>query len=60
MAIITLNYDKGTISILVEKTDSIRRIQNDEIESRKAEHYMAGTVFANETVPLCMIRGERS
>lgn len=60
MAVITLDLDKNTVSILVEKTDLIRERENNELTSYSAMAAVSGKVFVNGEIPLCMIRGERS
>lgn len=60
MAVITLDLDKNTVAILVEKTDIIREEANNEITTYRAEDCQPCKVFVNGEIPLCMIRGERS
>ena len=60
MAVITLDLDKNTVAILVEKTDIIREEANNEITAYRAEECQSGKVFVNGEIPLCLIRGERS
>ena len=60
MAVITLDLDKNTVAILVEKTDIIREEANNEITTYRAEDCQPCKVFVNSEIPLCMIRGERS
>lgn len=60
MAVITLDLDKNTISILVEKTDLMRERENNIVTAYKADTALSGKVFVNGEIPLCMIRGERS
>lgn len=60
MAVITLDLDKNTISILVEKTDLMRERENNIVTAYKADTVLSGKVFVNGEIQLCMIRGERS
>ncbi|MBQ8570316.1 MAG: hypothetical protein IJ444_02260 [Kiritimatiellae bacterium] len=59
MAIITFNINDGSVSVLVEKTDLIRKENNGTICTQNAKHYGVGTVLVNEDMKLCMVRGER-
>lgn len=60
MAVITLDFDKNTVSILVEKTDLMRERENNIVTAYKADTCLSGKVFVNGEIPLCMILGERS
>lgn len=59
MAIITFDLDNGKVYILVEKTDIIREKDEGAIYSQSAKKHSVGTVFINEEIELCMIRGEK-
>lgn len=59
MAVITLNKDKDTVTVLIESSDLIRSIEKRENTVAFAGNWGAGHVFVNEEIPLCMIRGER-
>ena len=59
MAIITLNYDDDSVSVLLEKTDIIRIIDESSICSYSASRRNVGEMLINDNVKLCVIRGER-
>lgn len=60
MAVITLDLDKNTVAILVEKTDIIREKEKNATTSYCAKDVVSGKVFVNGEIELCLIRGERS
>lgn len=59
MAVITLNKDKDTVTVLIESSDFIRSIEKQENTVAIAGNWGAGHMFVNTEIPLCMIRGER-
>lgn len=59
MAIITFNNDSSEVSVLLEKTDIIRIIDEETICSYGASRRSVGEMLMNEEVRLCVIRGER-
>lgn len=59
MAVITLDAEKNTVTVLVEKTDLIHERRGNMLEVGGGNKYTIGKVFANGEVKLCMIRGER-
>lgn len=59
MAVITLDAEKNTVTILVEKTDLVHYVKENMIEIANGSKYTIGKTFANGEVKLCMIRGER-
>ena len=59
MAVITLDAEKNTVTILVEKTDLVHYVKENVIEVASGGKYTIGKTFANGEVNLCMIRGER-
>lgn len=59
MAIITFNNDSSEVSVLLEKTDIIRIIDEGSICSYGASRRSVGEMLMNEEVRLCVIRGER-
>ena len=59
MAVITLDAEKNTVTVLVEKTDLVHSIKNNMVEIASGNQYTIGKTFANGEVNLCMIRGER-
>lgn len=60
MAVITLDAEKNTVTILVEKSDLIHERKGNMLEVGCAHKHTIGKVFANGEVNICMIRGERS
>lgn len=59
MAVITLNAEKNTVTVLVEKTDLIHEIEGNTTIVGSGQKYTIGKLFANGEVDICMIRGER-
>lgn len=59
MAVITLDAEKNTVAVLVEKTDLIHEKEGNTVVVGSGSKYIIGKVFANGDVKLCMIRGER-
>ena len=59
MAVIVFDYDKNSVSVLVEKTDVIHDKKGNETVISSAKNISAGKVFVNGNINLCMIRGER-
>ena len=59
MAVITLDAEKNTVTILVEKTDLVHSVKNNMVEIASGNQYTIGKTFANGEISLCMIRGER-
>lgn len=59
MAVITLDAEKNTVTVLVEKSDLIHERKGNMLEVGGANKHTIGKVFANGEVKLCMIRGER-
>lgn len=60
MAVFTFDIEKNSISILLEKTDIVRYIENNIITTGEGEDYFTGKVFINGELPVCIIRGERN
>lgn len=59
MAVITLDAEKNTVTVLVEKNDLVRCVEDNIITVASGNKYTIGKTFANGEVSLCMIRGER-
>jgi hypothetical protein len=59
MAVITLDAEKNTVTILVEKSDLIHERRGNMLEVGIGNKHTIGKVFANGEVKLCMVRGER-
>jgi ATP-dependent protease HslVU (ClpYQ) peptidase subunit len=59
MAVITLDAEKNTVTILVEKTDLVHNKEDNMVVVGSGSNYTIGKVFANGEVNLCMVRGER-
>ena len=59
MAVITLDAEKNTVTILVEKTDLVHDKEDNMVVVGSGSSYTIGKVFANGEVKLCMVRGER-
>ena len=59
MAVITLDAEKNTVTVLVEKSDLVHERKGNMLEVGGANTHTIGKVFANGEVNLCMIRGER-
>lgn len=59
MAVITLDAEKNTITILVEKTDLVQEKEDNVIVVGSGGKHTIGKVFANGEVNICMVRGER-
>lgn len=59
MAVITLDAEKNTITVLVEKTDIVNYKDDNVIETGSGAKHFIGKVFANGEVNICMVRGER-
>lgn len=59
MAIITFDNDSGAVSVLLEKTDIVRIIDEQSLCSYHASRRSVGEMLMNEEVKLCVIRGER-
>lgn len=59
MAVITLDRDNDSISILVEKSDIIHDKEDNVMVVGCGSKYSSGKVFVNGEIHLCMMRGER-
>lgn len=59
MAVITFDEEKNSVTVLVEKMDSLRFHRDDVTEVCNAGQYTSGFMFCNGEVKLCAIRGER-
>ena len=59
MAVITLDVEKNTVTVLVEKTDLVHEKEDNMIVVGSGSKHTIGKVFTNGEVKLCMIRGER-
>lgn len=59
MAVFTLDAEKNTVTVLVEKTDLVHYKEDNVVEVGSGEKYLIGKVFANGEVNICMVRGER-
>lgn len=59
MAIITLDAEKNTVTVLVEKTDLVHEKEDNVVVVGSGGQHTIGKVFANGEVKLCMVRGER-
>lgn len=59
MAVITLDAEKNTVTVLVEKSDLVHEKEDNIIVFGSGSKHTIGKVFANGEVNLCMVRGER-
>jgi hypothetical protein len=59
MAVITLDAEKNTVTILVEKADVVNEIEDNMVVVGNGQKHIIGKIFANGEVKLCMVRGER-
>lgn len=59
MAVITLDAEKNTVTVLVEKTDLVHEREDNMLVVGNGSKHTIGKVFANGEVNLCMVRGER-
>lgn len=59
MAVIRFDSDKEEVVVIVEKTDLIDVKENNMTYVKTGDDYRVGYMFINESIPLCMVRGER-
>ena len=59
MAVITLDVEKNTVTVLVEKNDLVHYVEDNIITVASGSKYTIGKTFVNGEINLCMIRGER-
>lgn len=59
MAVITLDVEKNTVTVLVEKSDLVHYVEDNLITVASGSKYTIGKTFVNGEINLCMIRGER-
>ncbi len=59
MAVITLDAEKNTVTVLVEKSDLVHCVEDNLITVASGSKYTIGKTFVNGEINLCMIRGER-
>ena len=60
MAVITLDADKNSVCVLVEKSDSIHIKNDNMVEISSGSKHLSGKVFVNSEIQTLVIRGERS
>lgn len=59
MAVITFDIEKDSVSVLVEKTDAVYTKDGNIITVGRASQDVAGKIYVNGEIQLCMVRGER-
>ena len=59
MAVITFDIEKDSVSVLVEKTDAVYTKDGNVVTVGSASQDIAGKIYVNDKIQLCMVRGER-
>lgn len=59
MAVITIDERNSRVTILIEKRDQVRAVEDDTTIIRSASQYGTGSLLMSGSTNICMIRGER-
>ena len=59
MAVITIDERSNRVTILIEKRDQVRAVEDDTTIIRSALQFGIGSLLMSGPTNICMIRGER-